>query len=68
MDHEQLWETTMNPKTRYLKQIEIEDAILASKLQNCLWEIMQKLEENSFKKMQLLQTWIYKKINKVNSF
>lgn len=31
MDHEQLWETTMNPKTRYLKQIEIEDAILASK-------------------------------------
>jgi DNA gyrase subunit B len=31
MDHEQLWETTMNPQTRYLKQIEIEDAILASK-------------------------------------
>ena len=31
MDHEQLWETTMNPKTRFLKQIEIEDAILATK-------------------------------------
>lgn len=31
MDFDQLWETTMNPQTRYLKQIEIEDAILASK-------------------------------------
>ena len=31
MDFDQLWETTMNPKTRFLKQIEIEDAMLASK-------------------------------------
>ncbi len=30
MDPEQLWETTLNPETRILKQVEIEDAILAS--------------------------------------
>ena len=31
MNPEQLWDTTMNPQTRFLKRIEIEDAILASK-------------------------------------
>ncbi len=30
MDAQQLWETTLNPKTRILKRVEIEDAILAS--------------------------------------
>jgi DNA gyrase subunit B len=30
MDAEQLWETTLNPETRMLKRIEIEDSILAS--------------------------------------
>lgn len=30
MDAEQLWETTLNPETRKLKQVEIEDARLAS--------------------------------------
>lgn len=30
MDAEQLWETTLNPATRILKQIEIEDARMAS--------------------------------------
>lgn len=32
MDAEQLWETTMNPATRMLKQVEIEDASAASDL------------------------------------
>ena len=32
MDAEQLWETTMNPVTRMLKQVEIEDAQAASDL------------------------------------
>ena len=32
MDAEQLWETTMNPETRMLKQVEIEDAQAASDL------------------------------------
>ena len=31
-----MWETTMNPATRYLKQIEIEDAMLASKTTDVL--------------------------------
>lgn len=30
MDAEQLWETTLNPKTRILKKVEIEDARMAS--------------------------------------
>lgn len=30
MDAEQLWETTLNPKTRMLKKVEIEDARMAS--------------------------------------
>ncbi len=30
MDAEQLWETTLNPETRLLKQVEIEDAKMAS--------------------------------------
>ena len=30
MDAEQLWETTLNPETRLLKKVEIEDAITAS--------------------------------------
>ena len=30
MDAEQLWETTLNPKTRILKRVEIEDGRMAS--------------------------------------
>ena len=30
MDAEQLWETTLNPETRKLKLVEIEDARMAS--------------------------------------
>lgn len=30
MDADQLWETTLNPDTRILKQVEIEDARMAS--------------------------------------
>ena len=36
MDAEQLWETTMNPETRKLKRIEIEDAITANHITSIL--------------------------------
>lgn len=36
MDPEQLWETTLNPETRILKQVEIEDGILASQVTEML--------------------------------
>ncbi len=36
MDADQLWETTLNPETRILKQIEIEDARMASEITELL--------------------------------
>ena len=36
MDAEQLWETTLNPETRILKQVEIEDAMMASEVTSLL--------------------------------
>ena len=36
MDAEQLWETTLNPETRRLKLVEIEDARLASEVTEIL--------------------------------
>ena len=36
MDADQLWETTLNPETRILKQVEIEDARLASEVTEML--------------------------------
>ena len=36
MDAEQLWETTLNPETRMMKQVEIEDAITASSVTELL--------------------------------
>lgn len=32
MNPEQLWDTTMNPKTRVLKQVEVRDAEEANKM------------------------------------
>ena len=36
MDADQLWETTLNPETRILKQVEIEDAKMAAKITSML--------------------------------
>lgn len=36
MNPDQLWETTMDPKTRYLKQVSIEDAVQADNITNIL--------------------------------
>ena len=36
MDAEQLWETTLNPETRILKRIEIEDGRMASDITELL--------------------------------
>lgn len=36
MDAEQLWETTLNPQTRILKQVEIEDARMAAEVTSML--------------------------------
>ena len=36
MDAQQLWETTLNPETRILKLVEIEDARMASEVTEML--------------------------------
>ena len=36
MDADQLWETTLDPETRVLKQVEIEDARMASSVTSML--------------------------------
>ena len=36
MDADQLWETTLNPETRILKKVEIEDARMASDITGLL--------------------------------
>ena len=36
MDAQQLWETTLNPQTRILRRVEIEDARLASSVTEVL--------------------------------
>lgn len=36
MDAQQLWETTLNPETRYLKKIEIEDGVEANQITSIL--------------------------------
>ena len=36
MNAAQLWETTMNPKTRMMKRVEIEDALEADRIFNIL--------------------------------
>ena len=36
MDAQQLWETTLNPETRVLKRVEIEDARMASSVTEML--------------------------------
>ena len=36
MDAQQLWETTLNPETRMLKQVEIEDARMADQMTELL--------------------------------
>ena len=36
MDADQLWETTLDPDTRLLKQVEIEDARMASEVTEML--------------------------------
>ena len=54
MDPDQLWETTLNPETRILKQVEIEDAKASTELQHYgYW--MSPPEENLYRHASLMK-------------
>ena len=56
MDAEQLWETTLNPETRMLKLVEIEDARMASSVTEML---MFRRDVHLSMRMRQRQNWIY---------
>jgi DNA gyrase/topoisomerase IV subunit B len=51
MNAEQLWETTMNPEGRTLRQVTIENAAECDQIFSMLWGMMFHLEENLLRKM-----------------
>lgn len=55
MDAEQLWETTLNPETRILKRIEIEDGRMASDITELLMGMMCRRARCLFMNMQKTQ-------------
>ncbi len=60
MDPEQLWETTLNPETRILKQVEIEDARMATEITSMLMAVMFHQEENLYMHMPVKLKLIHK--------
>ena len=63
MDAEQLWETTLNPETRMMKRIEIEDARMASGVTE-----MFRRAAHLFMKMRQRQNWIFKNRSERHGF
>lgn len=64
MDAQQLWETTLNPESRTLKQIEIEDARMASDVTSMLMGSDVPPRRQFITKMQMMRCLIYKKKGK----
>ena len=61
MNPEQLWETTMNPANRLLKQVAIEDAELASEVFDILMGSEVAPRKNSSRRMRrTLRTLIFR--------
>lgn len=61
MDADQLWETTLNPETRILKQIEIEDAKMASDITSMLMGRMYLRDVNLYTLMPMMRNWIFRR-------
>ena len=53
MDAEQLWETTLDPDTRLLKQVEIEDARMATEVTEMLMGTEVRYSSAPFEGMTL---------------
>ena len=60
MDAGQLWETTLNPETRILKRVEIEDARMASDVTEMLMGSDVPPRRALFMSMHRMQNWISK--------
>ncbi len=64
MDADQLWETTLNPETRLLKRVEIEDARMASDVTEVLMGTEVPPRKHLFMSMQPMQSWIFNRKDK----
>lgn len=60
MDAEQLWETTLNPQTRVMKRVEIEDGRMASDVTAMLMGTDVRRERPLFMNMQTMRSWTYR--------
>ena len=58
MDAQQLWETTLNPETRMMKRVEIEDARMASDVTEILMGSDVPPRKALSMSMQRMQSWI----------
>ena len=66
MDAEQLWETTLDPETRMLKKVEIEDGRMASDVTEMLMGTDVPPRKALFMSMPMMQSWISNKESNVS--
>ena len=60
MDADQLWDTTLNPATRMLKRIEIEDGRLANDVTSLLMGSDVPPKKSSYTSMRMTRSLMYK--------
>lgn len=60
MDADQLWDTTLNPATRMLKRIEIEDGRLANDVTSLLMGSDVPPRKSSYTSMRMTRSWMCK--------